>query len=62
MKPVNWLRESEDNYVYEIPRETEQTQFIFQEWEDVCRLGFPWLDISGDDAFFLLLTSFFTEL
>lgn len=56
MKPVKWLMESEDNEVYEMPREIEQNQFIFQKWEEAWRLGFLRLGISDDDAFLLLLT------
>lgn len=48
--------ESEDNEVYEMPREIEQNQFIFQKWEEAWRLGFLQLGISDDDAFLLLLT------
>ena len=51
MKPAKWVRESKDNEIYEMPRGTEQDQFIFQKWEEAWRLGFLWLGVSDDDAF-----------
>lgn len=54
MKPVRWLMESEDTEAYEVPREVEQNQFIFQKWEEAWRLGFLRLGISDDDAFFVV--------
>lgn len=46
--------ESEDTEAYEVPREIEQNQFIFQKWEEAWRLGFLRLGISDDDAFFVV--------
>lgn len=46
--------ESEDTEAYEVPREVEQNQFIFQKWEEAWRLGFLRLGISDDDAFFVV--------
>lgn len=40
----------------------EQNQFISRECLEAWKLHFLWLGISGDGAFFFLLTWFFTEL
>lgn len=54
--------ELEDNEVSEMPRRTEQNQFILQKWEEAWRLGFQWLGISGDEAFIVVVDLILYEL